>query len=82
MKYKCQKLEKEEEKIQFGKNLFIAIDELKLPICDSGTHSTKGFFIMRGSYHMLANDLRVGWHPEYEDRLCRFKPNFKQIECI
>lgn len=26
-------------------------------------------FIMRGFYHRLANDLKVGWHPEFEDRL-------------
>ncbi len=23
-------------------------------------------YVMRGSYHMLANDLKVGWHPDFE----------------
>ncbi|MBW2631900.1 MAG: hypothetical protein JRC90_09095, partial [Deltaproteobacteria bacterium] len=26
-------------------------------------------FITRGSLHILANDLRVGWHPEFKERL-------------
>jgi hypothetical protein len=26
-------------------------------------------FVVRGSYHMLANELKVGWHPDFIDRL-------------
>lgn len=26
---------------------------------------------MRGSYHMLANQLKVGWHIDFYDRLKR-----------
>jgi hypothetical protein len=26
-------------------------------------------YMTRGSYHMLADNLRVGWHPEYQSRL-------------
>ena len=26
-------------------------------------------FVMRGSFHMLANALKVGWHPQFEQRL-------------
>jgi hypothetical protein len=26
-------------------------------------------FVSRGSYHMLANDLKVGWHPDFLERL-------------
>ena len=26
-------------------------------------------FITRGSLHILANDMRIGWHPEFRDRL-------------
>lgn len=26
-------------------------------------------FVCRGSLHMLADDLRIGWHPEFRDRL-------------
>ena len=28
-------------------------------------------FVMRGSYHMLANQLKVGWHIDFYDRLKR-----------
>lgn len=28
-------------------------------------------FVMRGSFHMLANSLRVGWHPQFRERLAR-----------
>lgn len=26
-------------------------------------------FVSRGSFHMLADDVRIGWHPEFRDRL-------------
>jgi hypothetical protein len=26
-------------------------------------------FVSRGSLHMLADDVRIGWHPEFRDRL-------------
>jgi len=26
-------------------------------------------FISRGSFHMLADEVRIGWHPEFQDRL-------------
>ena len=26
-------------------------------------------YMVRGSFHMLANDLRIGWHPEYRERI-------------
>jgi hypothetical protein len=26
-------------------------------------------FVTRGSLHMLANDIRIGWHPEFRERL-------------
>ena len=26
-------------------------------------------YMTKGSYHMLADQLRVGWHPKYQDRL-------------
>lgn len=28
-------------------------------------------YVMRGSYHILANQLRVGWHAEFLTRLSR-----------
>lgn len=26
-------------------------------------------YVMRGSFHMLANGLRIGWHPQFKERL-------------
>jgi hypothetical protein len=26
-------------------------------------------FVMRGSFHMLSNALKIGWHPQFEERL-------------
>ena len=28
-------------------------------------------YVVRGTYHHLANSLKVGWHPEYVERLWR-----------
>jgi C-terminal domain 7 of the ABC-three component (ABC-3C) systems len=28
-------------------------------------------FVMRGSFHILANSLKVGWHPAFQDRLAK-----------
>lgn len=72
----------ENELIHAGSKLFRIIDQLKIPICDSSTHNNKGFYIMRGSYHMLANKLEVGWHPEYNKRLCHFHPDFNECNCF
>jgi hypothetical protein len=27
-------------------------------------------FVMRGTYHDLANQLKVGWHVDFMNRLC------------
>lgn len=66
----------EDEKVAFGKELYFQIGEIRLPICSSGTHSNKGFYVMRGSYHILSNSLRIGWHPEYNERLNSTKENY------
>lgn len=42
-------------------------DGLHLPIRTRLTEP----FVSRGSYHILADSLRVGWHPEYSTRLQR-----------
>jgi len=31
----------------------------------------QGGFVARGSFHILADDLKVGWHPEFQTRLRR-----------
>ena len=57
------------DKINLGKDIYFQVGDLKLPICSSGVHSNRGFYIMRGSYHILSNSLRIGWHPEYLQKL-------------
>lgn len=49
-----------------GKTLYNLV-ETKLNISIRPRCSTP--YVMRGSYHMLANDLMVGWHPEFLGRL-------------
>ena len=55
----------EEEKIKEGRNLFSEIEDLDIrirPKCQEA-------FVMRGSYHILANQLKVGWHVDFFERL-------------
>ena len=49
-----------------GRNLFNHVDtQLECHIRPRCTTP----YVMRGSYHMLANDLKVGWHAMFLDRL-------------
>jgi hypothetical protein len=55
----------EDHKIKSGKILFSSIDKKDIrirPLCSEA-------FIMRGSYHILANQLKVGWHVDFYNRL-------------
>ena len=55
----------EEDKIKEGRTLFSAIENLDIrirPKCQEA-------FVMRGSYHILANQLKVGWHVDFFERL-------------
>ena len=55
----------EEEKIKKGRCLFNDIEKKDIrirPKCQEA-------FVMRGSYHMLANQLKVGWHIDFYNRL-------------
>ena len=55
----------EEEKIKKGRSLFTDIEKKDIrirPKCQEA-------FVMRGSYHMLANQLKVGWHIDFYNRL-------------
>lgn len=52
--------------ITSGKGVFgWAEAEVQIPI----RSSCQELFITRGTYQILSNDLRVGWHPEYKRRL-------------
>lgn len=55
----------EEEKAKAGRVLFSDIEKSDIrirPKCQEA-------FVMRGSFHMLANQLKVGWHIDFYDRL-------------
>ena len=55
----------EGEKAKEGRQLFSDIEKRDIrirPICQEA-------FIMRGSYHILANQLKIGWHVDFFDRL-------------
>lgn len=56
----------ESDHITSGKGVFgWAEAEVQIPI----RSSCQELFITRGTYQILSNDLRVGWHPEYKRRL-------------
>ncbi len=50
-----------------GRNLFnrLVVTGNHIPIRPSFQNP----FVMRGSFHMLANSLKIGWHPAFEERL-------------
>jgi hypothetical protein len=52
-------------KVRNGKKLLREIEEKDLRIRDHCSDA----FVMRGSYHILANQLKVGWHIDFYDRL-------------
>lgn len=56
----------EQEKEKAARKLYDWVESIaSFPIRPRCTES----FITRGSYHMLADDMRVGWHPEFLSRL-------------
>jgi len=54
----------EEEKIKLGKEIYEWVESNIIPIrkCDEP-------FISIGTFHILADQLKVGWHPEYSMKL-------------
>lgn len=56
----------DEEERNIGKNVFNWIENSEYSIRPNFTNKS---FITRGSYHMLANELKVGWHPKYKELL-------------
>lgn len=56
----------EQEKIKTGRALFGDVENLNINIREKVTQP----FIMRGSYHDLANRMMVGWHVDFMERLC------------
>ena len=69
--------ENEETKQIKGKELFKKIEQLDIRIRERCREA----FIMRGSYHQLSNQLRVGWHIEFKDRMTKILENLKENIC-
>lgn len=55
----------EEMKIQAGRELFRTLRDSALKIRSNYTEA----FHARGKFHALADEHRIGWHPEFESRL-------------
>ncbi|KKG03535.1 hypothetical protein DU57_09150 [Methanosarcina mazei] len=57
----------EQEKIKAARNIYNWVEkEADFPI-----RKCQEPFITRGSYHILADKQKVGWHPEFQNRLTR-----------
>lgn len=68
MNRSIKKHTQEEEKVQEGLKLFDLIDNLdKEGLCIKPR--VKESYVRRGCYHKLANDLEVGWHVHFVERL-------------
>lgn len=66
MKEDMEELPQEERMAQLGRNLFTRFQEKNLqPI----RRDYLDAYFSRGSYHVLANSLKIGWHPEFAQRL-------------
>ena len=55
----------EDEKVKAGKKLLAKMEEKDIRIREKCQEA----FVMRGSYHILADQLRVGWHVDFVERL-------------
>jgi hypothetical protein len=55
----------ESEKVGAGRQLYQIIENAVLPIRPAVTEP----FVTRGSYHIMADRLAVGWHPDFITRL-------------
>lgn len=63
----------EDAKQAKGKELFNDMEQLDIRI----RQNCREAFVMRGSYHQLANQLRIGWHLEFEVRMKKILANLK-----
>jgi len=55
----------EEAKLASARQVLAWAERALIPIRPRVTEP----FVTRGSYHMLADEIRVGWHPDFRDRL-------------
>ena len=68
------------EKEKAGREVYKNIENKNMPICEAEIHKIKGHYIMRGSYHMLANQVNVGWHPDYKSKFSNERINSTKTE--
>ena len=61
----------ENTKVINANKLYKEIEEKDIRIRDRCSDA----FVMRGSYHILANQLRVGWHIDFYERLAQLLKN-------
>ncbi|PJI07208.1 MULTISPECIES: ABC-three component system protein [Clostridium] len=55
----------EEIKVKKGKDLFSDLEKQDIRIREKCSEA----FVMRGSYHILSNELKIGWHADFYERL-------------
>lgn len=55
----------EDDKVRYGQTLFKEIEAGDIRI----RPKVQDAFVMRGSYHILANQLKIGWHIDFQERL-------------
>jgi hypothetical protein len=60
----------EQECVNFGQVLYDEISDVNVPINDQTNYN----YITRGSYHELADQLRVWWHPKFIEEIKDEKP--------
>lgn len=55
----------EQDKVKHGQSLLSDIEALDIRI----RPKVQDAFVMRGSFHILANQLTIGWHMDFQERL-------------
>lgn len=55
----------EQDKVKHGQSLLSDIEVLDIKI----RPKVQDAFVMRGSFHILANQLTIGWHMDFQERL-------------
>jgi hypothetical protein len=65
---KSRLAERSAPKRKVGRQVLSVTEKLRIPIRPDVTEP----FVVRGSFQMLADEAKVGWHPDYRDLLPRF----------
>ena len=54
-----------DDPVKFGKNLYRALMDKEIRIREC----CKAIFVMRGSYQILSNNKKIGWHMDFKEKL-------------